>query len=238
MTPQKQPPSQPYLGCYIVGAFLIIALLGAALIIAGAMQNSAKSVTRSLDSANPVNVVATVLAPQTPTIVVRPPAIREVQALSDLTTVSTMLSTIVDVQQARVGNIIYEKLILIACGRVKAGIDLSKLSEQDVTSSPDGMTVTVHLPKAELLDAYLIDDSTQPCTTRVYDRSSLLLIPQTKELESMAREQALKSIREMALQVGILSEADRNARIVIERVLLLAGYQKVVFIDDAGSTSK
>ena len=42
----------------------------------------------------------------------------------------------------------------------------------------------------------------------------------------------------MALQVGILSEADRNARIVIERVLLLAGYQKVVFVTSAGETIK
>jgi len=153
----------------------------------------------------------------TPTIVVRPPVIRQVQALADLTTVSTLMSTIVDVQQARVGNVIYEKLILIACGRVKAGVDLSKLREQDVTASPDGMTVTVQLPRAELLDAYLIDDSTQPCTTRVYDRTNLILIPETKELESQAREAAVKAIREMALQSGTLTEADRNARIIIER---------------------
>ena len=226
------------MGCYVVGALLIVALIAGALIIAGAMQNSATSVSRSLDSANPINVVATVMAVPTPTIVVRPPAIREVQALADLTTVSTMMSTIVDVQQARVGDLIYEKLILIACGRVKAGVDLSKLRPEDVTSSPDGVTVTVQLPKAELLDVYLIDDSTQPCTTRVYDRSNLLLIPQTKELEGLAREQALKAIRDMALQVGILSEADRNARIVIERVLLLAGYQKVVFVNSAGATIK
>jgi hypothetical protein len=129
-----------------------------------------------------------------------------------------------------VGDIVYEKLILIACGRVKAGVDLSKMRAQDVVASLDGMTVTLQLPRAELLDAYLIDDSTQPCTTRVYDRTNLILIPQTKELESEAREQADKAIRDMALQSGMLTEADRNARIVIERVLLLAGYQKVVFV--------
>jgi Protein of unknown function (DUF4230) len=237
MTPQK-PAQQSFIGCYVVGGLLAIALIGAALIIAGSIQNTTRSVSRSIDSANPANVVATLMAPVTPTIVVRPPAIREVQALADLTTVSTLMSTIVDVQQARVGDIIYEKLILIACGRVKAGVDLSKLREEDVTASPDGMTLTVRLPQAELLDAYLIDDSTQPCTTRVYDRSNLLLIPQTKELESQAREQALKAIRDMALQVGILSEADRNARIVVERVLMLAGYQKVVVVTSTGTTTK
>ena len=54
----------------------------------------------------------------------------------------------------------------------------------------------------------------------------------------MTREQAIKAIRDIALQSGILTEADRNARIIIERVLLLAGYQKVVFVTSAGSTSK
>ena len=237
MTPQEPAP-QSYTGCYLAGGLLAVAMIGAALIIASAIQNTGRSLSSSLDSASPSNFVATVMAPVTPTIVVRPPVIRQVQALADLTTVSTLMSTIVDVQQARVGNVIYEKLILIACGRVKAGVDLSKLREQDVTASPDGMTVTVQLPRAELLDAYLIDDSTQPCTTRVYDRTNLILIPETKELESQAREAAVKAIREMALQSGTLTEADRNARIIIERVLLLAGYQKVVFVTNSGSTNK
>lgn len=237
MAPEK-PVLQTSTGCLIAAGILTVALIVAALIIAGAVQNTGSSVARSLESANPANVVATVFAQRTPTIVVRPPVIHEVQALADLTTVSTLLSTIVDVQQARVGNVIYEKLILIACGRVKAGVDLSKLHEQDVTTSADGVTVTVQLPKAELLDAYLIDDSTQPCSTRVYDRTNLLLIPQTKDLESQAREQAIKAIRDMALQSGILGEADRNARIIIERVLMLAGYQKVVVVTSTGSPSK
>ncbi|HEY3291206.1 MAG TPA: DUF4230 domain-containing protein [Anaerolineae bacterium] len=238
MTTPEKPVLQTSVGCLIAAGLLAVALIAAALIIAGAVQNTGTSVTHSLESANPANVVATVLAQRTPTIVVRPPVVREVQALADLTTVSTLLSTIVDVQQARVGDVIYEKLILIACGRVKAGVDLSKLREQDVTTSADGITVTVQLPKAELLDAYLIDDSTQPCTTRVYDRTNLLLIPQTKDLESQAREQAIKAIREMALQSGILGEADGNARTIIERVLMLAGYQKVVVVSGSGPAAK
>lgn len=169
------------------------------------------------------------MAPQTPTIVVRPPAINQVRALADLTTSSLLMSTIVEANQARVGNIVHEKLVLLACGRVKAGIDLSKLKDADVKSSPDGVTVTVRMPKAEILDAYLIDDSNQPCTTRVYDRTNLILLPATKDLESQAREQAVKAIRETALQSGVLGEAERNAQTVIERVLLLAGYEVVVF---------
>jgi hypothetical protein len=224
-------PARSPIGCYALGGLLALALLCSALIVAGAIRDTGSSVGKTIEDANPANIAATIAAPQTPTIIVRPPAIRQVRALADLTTVSTLMSTIVDVQQARIGNIVYEKLILIACGRVKAGIDLSKLHEQDVSTSPDNLTVTVRLPKAEILDAYLIDDSTQPCTTKVYDRTNLILIPQTKELEGQAREAAVKAIRAMAVQSGMLTEADRNARAVIERVLLLAGYQKVVFVE-------
>ncbi|MCL5999454.1 MAG: DUF4230 domain-containing protein [Chloroflexi bacterium] len=226
--PPKPPPRSP-VGCYVVGGLMGLALVFAALVIAGAIRDASKTVAE----ANPANIIATLSAPQTPTIVVRPPAIRQVRALADLTTVSSLMSTVVDVQQARIGNMVYEKLILIACGRVKAGVDLSKLHEEDVVASADGLTVTINLPDAEVQDAYLIDDSTQPCTTKVYDRSNLILIPQTKELESQAREEAVKAIREMAIQSGMLSEADRNARAVIERVLLLAGYQYVEFVESS-----
>ena len=36
---------------------------------------------------------------------------------------------------------------------------------------------------------------------------------------------AVKAIHDMAIQSGIVDEADKNARALIERVLLLAGYQ-------------
>jgi hypothetical protein len=155
-----------------------------------------------------------------------------VRALADLTTVSAMMSTVVEAEQARVGDLVVEKLLLIACGKVNAGVDLSKLSEDDIAISEDGRTVTIRLPKAELKDIFLIDDSTQPCTTKVYDRTNLLVIPETKELEGQAREKALQAIRDTAIQSGILGDANKNARTVIERVLLLAGYERVVFVEE------
>ena len=148
---------------------------------------------------------------------------------SELATAQSLLSTVVEVEKARVGNVLYERLVLIACGRVKAGINLAQLREQDVTEKGD--VVTVRLPRAELLDAYLIDDSTQPCTTKVYDRTNLILLPSTPELEGQAREKALEAIRATAVQSGLLSDANRNAKVTIERVLLLAGYHQVIFVE-------
>ncbi|HRA54995.1 MAG TPA: DUF4230 domain-containing protein [Thermoflexales bacterium] len=214
-------------GCLVAAGIVAVGIVAAGLIVSSALFN----VGSAIDSANPGKIAGTAFAPATATVLVRPPAIIQVRALSDLTTASTTLSTIAEAQQARIGNILYERLVLLACGRVKAGIDLSKLREQDVRVSPDGRKVTIVLPKAELLDTYLIDDSTQPCYTRVYDRTNLILLPSSKDLEGQAREQALKAMRETALQAGVLTDADRNAKGVIERVLKAAGYETVEFVE-------
>ena len=231
-TPPKPARRGLPTGCYVMIGLALVAMVSATIIIAGAVREASQTGQRIADQVNPVNAVNTALAPQTPTVIVRPPAINQVKALADLTTSSVLMSTIVEAEQARIGKIVYEKLVLLACGRVKAGIDLSKLKESDVQGSPDGITVTIRLPKPEIFDAYLIDDSTQPCTTRVYDRTNLILLPAAKDLESQAREQAVNAIRDTAIQSGVLEDADRNARVIIERMLLMAGYKSVEFADE------
>jgi hypothetical protein len=232
---QTQPPQPtagftPSLGCLIGAGIVALAFIIGALLVAFAIRDAGSRVATTADRMNPANVVATFVPAATPTIVVRPPAVLQVRAISELASAQSLMSTVVEVEKARVGNILYEKLVLIACGRVKAGIDLTQLQESDVVESDDGKTVRVRMPKAQLLDTYLIDDSAQPCTTKVYDRTNLLLLEETKELEGQAREKALEAIRTTAVQSGILSDAERNARIAIERILLNAGYEKVEFV--------
>ncbi|HQV69255.1 MAG TPA: DUF4230 domain-containing protein [Thermoflexales bacterium] len=224
----QTPPPAPFnqMGCLIAGGIIAGGLVLAAFIIGIAIS----SFGGVINSANPANVLGTAAAPRTPTVVARPPMIQQVKALADLTTVQTLLSTIVEADQARVGNVVYERLILLACGRVKAGVDLSKMTDADITVSADGKTARVHLPKAQLLDTYLIDDPTQPCTTKVYDRTNLILLPASKDLEGVARDKAVKAITETAVQAGIIAEADKNARAAIERILINSGFDKVEFV--------
>jgi hypothetical protein len=228
----RQSSSRSSLGCVAVAGILGVALVASVWIIATTLRDGFSFLGNKATELNPVNVIATVLPPLTPTIVARPPAIRQVRALADLTTVSAMMSTVVEAEQPRIGDLVTEKLLLIACGKVNAGVDLNKLSDDDIAVSEDGKTVTIRLPKSELKDIFLIDDSTQPCTTKVYDRTNLLVLPETKELEGQAREKALQAIRDTAIQSGILADANKNARTVIERVLLLAGYERVVFVEE------
>jgi hypothetical protein len=224
--PPQEKSSRLSTGCLVVMGVLGGAMIIAAAIVALALRGFGDAVDRN----NPINTVGTLTAPATPTIVVRPPALLQVRALSDLSTAQMLMATIVEADQARVGNVLYERLVLIACGRIKAGIDLAQLRDEDVRV--EGDTVTVRLPKAKLLDSYLIDDSTQACTTKVYDRTNLILLPSSKDLESQAREKAVIALRETAVQSGILSEANKNARIAIERILLLAGYKQIVFVEE------
>lgn len=233
--PPPPPPPKRAAGPFIA-AILSLGCIASALILAMALRDFGGSLTGSfgslLGAANPANIVRTAMPAATPTIITKPPVILQVRAIADLSTVTSYMSTVVEAQKARVGNVIVERLLLVACGRVKAGIDLSKLREEDLQVSSDGKTVTVRLPKAELQDVYLIDDSTQPCTTRVYDRTNLIVLSPTLELEGQAREQAVKALREMAIQSGMLREATRNARAIIERVLLAAGFEKIIFIEE------
>lgn len=232
VTPQPRGISQTTLGCLIGAGIIALALLVAGALVAFALRESSTRMAEALNRANPANVIQTIIPPPTPTVIVRPPATLQVRAIGDLATAQSLLSTIVEVSQARVGNVLYEKLVLIACGRAKAGVDLTQLKDGDIVVMEDGRTVRVKLPRAQLLDVYLIDDATQPCTTRVYDRTNLLLIPESKDLEAQAREKALEAIRTTAIESGLLNDARRNAQIAIERILLSAGYERVEFVEE------
>lgn len=215
-------------GCATAALILGGAVMLAALLAAAAVFGLGQAVNDLLERARPNRVLATALPQHTPTIVARLPAILQVRAVADLATAQTTMSTVVEAEKARVGEIIYERLVLIACGRVRAGVDLSALRDDDVRV--EGDVVTIRLPRAELQDVYLIDDSQSACTTRVFDRTNLVLLPESKELEAQAREKALQAIRDTAVESGILIDAERNARTVIERILLLAGYREVRFL--------
>ena len=185
-------------------ALLVFAgvIAAAALLVVAIVFSMGRAVSDVFENVKPGGMLATVLPQSTPTMIVRPPAMLQVRAAADLVTAQTLMSTVVEAEKARVGSIVIV----------------------------DGERVTVRLPRAEIQDVYLIDDETSRCTTRVFDRTNLVLLPQSKDLESQAREKAVQAIRATAVESGILEDADRNGRMIIEHMLLLAGYREVRFI--------
>jgi hypothetical protein len=162
-----------------------------------------------------------------PTYVTLPAVIEQLRPLSRLETEEYYLSTVVDATKPRlIGGIGEEKLVLVACGRVSAGIDLSKIQEDDIRS--EGTKVVIKLPPPELFDTAIDDES--GCTY-IYDHSHPLLTEPSTELGDDARRMALDNFRQTALENGILEKAYLRAQEEIARLLLLAGYETVEYTD-------
>ncbi len=167
------------------------------------------------------------LAQPTPTVTVLPPAIDQLRPLARLQTEAYFLSTVVDVTIPRGLLEIWpdDYLLLVACGKVTAGVDLKKLTEDDVRVNNG--TVIIRLPPAEIFDVFLFED--RDCTY-VYRRKEAPLVSPNEVIESEARQQAVESFRQTALDNGILERAQRNAEQEIRRLLQLVGYDQVEFV--------
>jgi hypothetical protein len=164
--------------------------------------------------------------PPTPVAVVQPSVINQIKPLGQLHTSGYFLSTVVDTQM-HVGVLNQlQRVLLVACGKVSAGIDLQKLTEKDVKIN--GNSVTITLPPPEIFDTSLYDD--RQCTYVVLRDEGVLLPPNT-QLESAAREAAVDNFRETALQNGILQNALENAKLQLRSLITLLGFKDITFID-------
>ena len=84
----------------------------------------------------------------TPTTIVLPTVINQIKPLGQLHTASYFLSTVVDTQMPVGALNQIQRVLLVACGQVDAGIDLSNLQPQDIITTGD--KVTIRLPQAEV----------------------------------------------------------------------------------------
>lgn len=160
-----------------------------------------------------------------------------------LSTVDLQLSTVVKVINPR-GFAGDEVLVYGICGRVVAGVDLSKLEEKDI--QVDGLNVRIKLPLAEIftLDPRLEDSipqvTSKPAgTERTVKIASVCehtfrwdkppLLSRTSGLIAEAERQALQAFKKSAEDNGILALAQTEAEEQLKSLLLLAGYQNVEF---------
>jgi hypothetical protein len=146
--------------------------------------------------------------------------VEQIQTLSDLVTVKYVVEKVVVLDDVRwYGE---NRVLLLAHGIVKAGIDLQRLKPGDVTVS--GKSISLNLPPPQLTDAYLDDTKSQ-----VIDHTTGLLRTFDKDLEQTAREQAVADVRRAAISNGILDDATRRAQLELALFLNQAGYQEVKF---------
>jgi hypothetical protein len=146
--------------------------------------------------------------------------VHEVQPLADLVTVKYVMDKVVVLEDVKwYGE---NRVLLLAHGVVKAGIDLKRLSPADVTIT--GKKISLRLPPPQITDAYLDDRASQ-----VIDHSTGLLRAFDKDLEQTARQNAVDDIARAARRSGILDDADQRARTELDAFFKHAGFESVVF---------
>jgi len=160
--------------------------------------------------------------------------VQRVQALSDLVTVKYVLEKVVILEappQTTLGQYVQgdNRVMLLAHGIVKAGVDVKAISPGDV--SVYGKDITVWLPAARITDCYLDEDQ-----TKVIDWKLGFLRSFDKDLEQSARQQAVLDIRNAARTGGILRDASERAEWQLAAILHAAGYDKVTFVGDGAVT--
>jgi hypothetical protein len=152
--------------------------------------------------------------------------VEQVQHLSDLVTVKYVLEKVVILNDVKwYGE---NRVLLLAHGIVKAGIDLKRIKPSDVVIS--GKKITLHLPPPHVTDAYL--DERQ---TRVIDWTTGLFRTFDQNLATTARQDAVDDISRAARMDGILKDADERARLELALFLHQAGFDQVEFVDQSPS---
>jgi hypothetical protein len=152
-----------------------------------------------------------------------PTVVNKIQRLQRLETVSYSLDKIVEGnRQSSVlpDFLVGDKLLLVVHGESIAGIDLAQLKTGDVQIH--GRDIQVHLPAPQIFLTSLDN-----AKTRVYSRTTGLLVPEDPNLESEVRAEAQKQIQDAALADGILKTARKNASAAVTTLLLGLGFERV-----------
>jgi hypothetical protein len=147
-----------------------------------------------------------------------PALLKKVQTLSQLVTVKYTLEKVVEFDDVKWYG--QSRVLLVAHGVVKAGINLDQIAPGDIHIT--GSRITMKLPRPRITDAYL-DDS----QTRIVDRDTGILRVFDKDLEQNARRQAVDELRLAASQNGILNDAAERARSQLTILLYQLGFQEI-----------
>ena len=167
-----------------------------------------------------------------PTFTPIPPpevTLTDIRTAAELTTVE--YQAVAEIQDERVPDDfrqylgIKEQVLLLAYGDVKAGFDLSGLSEEDVWT--DGTRVQLHLPPPEILSTSIDYDRTHA----VFHRGTMFM-SRDINWEGEIYDTAQDAIRHEAVEAGILEDATRYGQLYFENFLRSLGFTEVQVVVD------
>jgi len=155
-----------------------------------------------------------------------PVLLQQVQTLSELVTVKYVVEKVEIWEDPPSGLMQFvagdNRILLLARGVVKAGVDFQKLKPEDL--KVQGKTIWINLPPARITDAYLDDKE-----TKVIERTTGFLRSFDKDLEQNIRRTAVDDMRQSALRGGIVRDANDRARTQLASFFHLMGFERVEF---------
>jgi Protein of unknown function (DUF4230) len=158
--------------------------------------------------------------------------VRQVREVSELTTATFEMETVIPVSEK--GRILESKLLYIAHGNVRVGVDLGEFTADSV--QVEGETITVNLPPLKILDSKL---DLEHSSVYSYDRGLLGWGPDVVDLQTQAQRQALQKVEAAACQDWLIKAASDRVRNTVkhllDEVLESRGYQIIVNTRSAGS---
>lgn len=222
-SPKTSKPLRTFLG--VLAGLMLVLLLIVVLAFTFISRQFDKAVQPIQEVNDRLSTQVSQFLHPTPTIIPDPISIvREVQSLARLETIQYSVEKVItaELNQGAFGTLFGDRLLFVAHGYVIAGIDLSKLTEDDIRIS--GETLRVKLPPAEVFVATLDNENSY-----VYDRDTGLLRRADTQLESAARRAAEAEILRTATEDGILDQAQKNAETYLLSLLNSLGFSRVVF---------
>src|ERR1700733_8514180 len=157
-----------------------------------------------------------------------PAVVQRIQRLNRLETVVYSIDTVVEGSKSSAvlpDLLAGDRILLVVHGQSIAGIDLAQLKPEDVhiTDKDGGQFIHVTLPPSQLFLTTLDNQH-----TRVYMRSTGVLVPADPNLETDTRAKAEQQLQQSALADGILDTASKNARATVTPLLYGLGFHEVV----------
>lgn len=215
---------------WIAQMVLLLVLVGAGVYLVMTVQNTlSNQLVPVKEMAGSLSTQVSEILHPTPTIIPDPVTIiHEVRSLARLETIKFSLEKIItaETRQGMFSWLVGDSLLFVAHGEVIAGVDLGKLSPDDLRLDNDILYVT--LPEAEIF-VVAIDNQ----QSYVYDRDTGIFTHGEVDLETAARRAAEMEIEQSALDDGILDLAAQNAESFLGRLFVDLGYAKVVFEQSA-----
>lgn len=155
-----------------------------------------------------------------------PNVLLSVRELARLEAIDFHMERIIDLtdkQQVLFGLVeAQDSLLLVAVGDVSAGVDLAQLQPEDIRADMSARSVQIRLPQPRVFSTRIDNQRTY-----VHHRRTDALARRRESLEARARQEAESTLRQAAVEAGILDRAKLSTTRTIDSVLRSLGFEDI-----------